>query len=657
MNRTGKGSDQESKPQAVGWLALLCGLGIIGIFGGYEVVERLWLRDANSDLLRVLHLVRGLGTSMLVGLVVGWFLLRWAPRIFPSQEIAPRLTSPASHIEATLRQNARWFITMRWAVVIVTLLATLLGVRYFDLLPTDVLAPLLGTIAGLALSNLAFSLALRRVRRLDRFLILQVGLDLVFLTGLLHFSGGIENPFSRVFIFHIVIAAILFQARTAYAIVAWASLLLAAMAVAEATGLLPHYPIALFPYSAQAGARDYAAVYMPFVLGKVTSCLLVFWVTAYFAVLLREQLQLRDLDLLRSAEKLGSSEQRLTAVVNSMGAALLLWSNDHRLIWCNQLARQWFKFPDGEGAQPDACPLFPHATNTRAACRECATARALRSGESVAIETPHPLPDGRGRILRIQAIPLQMDSGKSPQVLELVHDVTDQKAMEAEVLHATKMAALGRMATALAHEIGNPIASMVTRLQLMEEEEGGAVFARESAQLLREQIERIRRLVHSVTRFAAPAPSSSICNPGDVLVQIISMIRMDPRARDVLIELQSPDVLPWVKASTDQLSQVFLNVALNGLEAMPGGGRLGIRVQASANKVRVEFADSGCGLSEEAKTNLFRPFFTTKKGGTGLGLFLSHKIVCELGGAMRGDGQPGQGSRFEIVLPATAHLS
>ena len=95
-----------------------------------------------------------------------------------------------------------------------------------------------------------------------------------------------------------------------------------------------------------------------------------------------------------------------------------------------------------------------------------------------------------------------------------------------------------------------------------------------------------------------------------------------------------------------------MNLSLNALEAMPGGGLLTVRAEARDGQVGIEFADTGCGLTEEAKTNLFRPFFTTKQEGTGLGLFLSQKVVCEHGGTIRADGEAGKGTRFEVVLPA-----
>lgn len=642
----------------VAWrLALVCCLLVVVIFGGYEVIERVWLREASPGVLHMLRLIRGIGTSVLVGLVIGWYILRRVPPIFPTAEATRELASMESVIEATLRQNARWFITTRWVVVGVTTIGVLIGVLGLRLVPRETLVHLLATIGGLAVSNLIFADLLPRVRRFDRFLTIQVVADLVLLTALLHFSGGIENPFSRVYIFHIVLAAILLPARQAYALTAVASVALSAMAFSEAAGLLTHYPIALFPYSEQAGAQDFAAHYWPFALGKVTSCLLVFWVTAYFAVLVRRQVRMREMELRNSWEKVRASERQLNEVVNSLGAGLILWSADQQLLWSNDVANDWMRLVEGERPESCRCPFARRARDgdgTWGTCVECATEKALSTGSSVTVERPHVLPDRRGRTLRVQAIPLPDENGRVTQVLEFLHDVTEQKGMEAEVIQATKMAALGRMAAALAHEIGNPIAAMATRLERMQEE-GGAEFQQESVSLLGSQLGRIRRLVHEVTRFARSAPArSGRCDVQEVLRQVVTVVQMDPRARNVEIEVRAPDALPTVSLSRDQLTQVLLNLALNGVEAMPGGGRLLVSAEARDGEVRIELVDTGCGLDDEVKANLFRPFFTTKAGGTGLGLFLSHKLVCEVGGSLRADGEPGKGSRFELILPTSA---
>ncbi|MBI4614254.1 MAG: PAS domain-containing protein [Planctomycetes bacterium] len=570
----------------------------------------------------------------------------------------PRGTLRAStlpSIEATIKQQACWFIRMRWVAVGSVLAATLASVYGLRILPARALPLLLGTVAGLALANVAFALALPGVKRLQQCLALQMASDLVFLTALLHFSGGIENPFVCVYIFHIVIATILFPTRVAYAVTAIASLLLAALAGAEASGWLPHYPIALLPYSTDAGSgQDYAALSVPFVTGSVSACILAFWVTAYFTTIMSRQLRARETELRAALEGIHGSERRLDAVVNSMGAAVLLWSRGLRLQWCNQVAREWFGFRDGE--KMETCRLRPLLMDAEHACSDCVVLKAVRTGIPATVERAHVLPEGQGhgQTIRIQAIPIQDEGGEIVQVLELVQDITEEKAMASEVAHSTKMALLGRMAGAIAHEIGNPLSSMAARLQLLEEQ-SSVGHVHETRAFLQEQIARIHRLVVSITRFSRPCGMEpQACDLAEVLHQIIGILQMDRRARGVAIDVRLPTALPNVCANRDQLVQVFLNLGLNALEAMPGGGRLTINAMHTDSQISVGFSDTGCGLTDEVKSNLFRPFFTTKVNGTGLGLFLCYKMTCDMGGTLSADGAPGGGSRFELILPVSS---
>ncbi len=557
--------------------------------------------------------------------------------------------------EAMLGQTACWFIAARWCAVFILFVVTLLSVQVLSLIPPETFSPLLATVGGLAASNLVYGYVFPRIKRYDRFLILQIAIDLSFLTAVVHFSGGIENPFSRVYIFHIVIASVLLRPGFGYALTGLASLLLAGLAVGEAQRWLPHYPIALFPYPQETAVADFPAHHLPFVMGKLSACILVFWVTAFFGALFGKQFRSREHSLRQFAEDIQASEQRLQAVVNSMGAALMLWSRERRLVWCNQTAREWFHC--GEAGRAGPCALAPDSEIVRAACSECATVAALRKGAPTMIERPHPGSDHGERTIRIQAFPIRDHQGVVAQILELVQDITDEKAMQSELLHSAKMAALGRMAAGVAHEIGNPLSSMAARLARLECQSDPA-FLQKSIAVLREQVDRIHRLVTNITRFSkSPALQPTRCDVAGVLEQVVDMLRMDRRARNVLVETRLGCSLPQVFAIRDQLIQVFLNLGMNALEAMPAGGKLAVRAEALNHHLNISFTDSGCGLSEEVKANLFRPFFTTKENGAGIGLFLSHKIVCDLGGSIRTEGLAEGGSRFEVLLPAATELA
>lgn len=645
------GTPPQTRQRLARRVAFISAVLVVGIFGSYEVVERLWLHNVDVKLLHVLHLVRGITCSAIVGVVATVLLLRRFPSVFLATPIQAQAGLVIVSEDRTLCQSTQWFIAARWWVAVIIFVAMLLDVHVLRVLPSGTFLPLLATVAVLAFANVIFSSLQSRIIRYDRFLVYQIMTDLLFLTAVLHFSGGIENPFSRVYIFHIVIAAILLSARVAYGLTVVASLFLAGMAVGESSGMLAHYPIALFPYPHGVSGTVYPASYLPFVIGKISACILVFWVTAFFCTFLAAQLRLREGALWKSADAIRASEQRLQVVIDSMGAALLLWSKDLCLEWCNQTAREWFHL--GKGDILERCPCASDSISLVDRGSDCAVVMAIHKGATTTVERWYKPIDKTSRTLRIQAIPLNDDHGRVVQILEMAQDVTEEKAIEAQMLESTKMAVLGRMAGAIAHKIGNPLSSMTARLELVGQQ-SVSKLVRESVSLLQEQVARIHRLVTNITRFSRSSVMQPVpCDVAAIIDQVFSILRMDRRAQNVVIEADFQDSLPHVYAIRDHLVQVFLNLGLNALEAMPEGGNLTVSLAKSDGRMAIAFTDTGCGMSDEVKSNMFQPFFTTKESGTGLGLFLSYKMVCDMGGIIKDSGAPGAGSRFEVILPVS----
>jgi two-component system, sporulation sensor kinase E len=120
---------------------------------------------------------------------------------------------------------------------------------------------------------------------------------------------------------------------------------------------------------------------------------------------------------------------------------------------------------------------------------------------------------------------------------------------------------------------------------------------------------------------------------------------------DIRVEMRLPDELPTVSVDADLLKQALVNLIQNGVEAMPSGGTLTVRVEARAPWLLIAISDSGQGISADGRRRLFNPFFTTKKGGTGLGLAITHRLIQAHGGRIEVDSQPGQGSCFTVWLP------
>lgn len=230
-------------------------------------------------------------------------------------------------------------------------------------------------------------------------------------------------------------------------------------------------------------------------------------------------------------------------------------------------------------------------------------------------------------------------------------DITDRKKAEAELLRSGKLATLGVVAAGLAHEIGNPLSSLSTRLSLMEED-NDPEFWRESMKVLSQQITRISRIVRGVTRFSRPPrPDISECNVNALLMDALDVVRFHELAKNCQIGTALASSLPVVMAAADQLLQVFLNLALNALEAMPNGGSLSVKTRADGDMVEISFCDSGVGISDEVKEKLFETFFTTKSTGMGMGLSIARSVVSNHGGRLECENHGKGGAVFRVLLP------
>ena len=222
---------------------------------------------------------------------------------------------------------------------------------------------------------------------------------------------------------------------------------------------------------------------------------------------------------------------------------------------------------------------------------------------------------------------------------------------QAQIVRTEKMATAGRLAASVAHEVNNPLQAIALHLQLIAAD-GLDEQATDSLHLVQHELGRIAVIVQRLLDFQRPRPREPQVWPVELLLdKVLNLARKQLQRANILVSTGLPGDLAPVFVTAGQIEQVFLNLILNAVEAMPGGGRLRITAVSSGAKVLISFSDSGAGMSEEALKHLFEPFYSTKHSGSGMGLAVSREIVCEHGGALTATNQPGQGATFTISLP------
>lgn len=237
-------------------------------------------------------------------------------------------------------------------------------------------------------------------------------------------------------------------------------------------------------------------------------------------------------------------------------------------------------------------------------------------------------------------------------------DTSDLHAMEETLRHSDRMAAVGRLAAGLAHEIRNPLGSMSSALQFLSEKEKPDTAESALMGVVFRESDRLNRIITDFLTYARtqPAdPSKNGSEPTDIGAAIrdcLALLKHDPGVTDShLFQYDSPDKPVVLRADETQIKQVCWNLIQNAIHAMPDGGHLKVSLlEPNERLVRIVFADSGCGIAEQDRERIFEPFYSGTKG-SGLGLSIVHRIVTDLGGGIDVQSEVGSGTTITIDLP------
>ncbi len=268
-------------------------------------------------------------------------------------------------------------------------------------------------------------------------------------------------------------------------------------------------------------------------------------------------------------------------------------------------------------------------------------------------------PDGRTIPVEVNAAPLRDAEGRTRGAVATLTDLSNVRSMEERIRQLDRLAALGRFASSVAHEIRNPLTGIATGVEYLSRGFPEGDERRVDVQFILREVARLNTIIQDL--FSATRPRMLTLGPvslSDVVTRALRTLAPAIEEGKVQIRLEGADTWPKVLADTDQLLQVFLNLIQNAVQAMDEGGEVEIRARLVGNpptpRVEIDISDTGAGISPEHLPHLFEPFYTTRPKGTGLGLFVAHGIVQRHGGSIEVTSAPGQGTRFRMMLPAAA---
>ena len=228
------------------------------------------------------------------------------------------------------------------------------------------------------------------------------------------------------------------------------------------------------------------------------------------------------------------------------------------------------------------------------------------------------------------------------------------KATQAQLIQHEKLAAVGKLAAKVAHEVNNPLAIVKTSFRILHEKMAGSDPTKEELVVIEEEIDRIARTIRHLLDFARPHSTPTALQVNEVIRHLLKFVEHDLLAHNIRATLELASDLPVIQMSRDHLTQVLLNLVKNAQEAMPTGGGLCIKTAPWPGGVTVSVLDEGVGIPGTNLNLVFEPFFSTKQhsAGMGLGLAVSYSIIASYGGSIEVESQPGKGTVFRLVLAA-----
>jgi PAS domain S-box-containing protein len=346
------------------------------------------------------------------------------------------------------------------------------------------------------------------------------------------------------------------------------------------------------------------------------------------------------------------SKTLMRNILDSVPTGVVTLDRSGRVSWLNGAAERLLGF---RGATAVGRPI---ETMIEGAPDLVGWVRSVLAGEERRDEADFSLTRGTERrfMLRVWASDLKGAPGGPEGLVILLRDITEMNRLEFQLRRSDKLAALGTLAAGVAHEVKNPLHALNLNLHLLAQELASLGRSDQTVkgylEILRSEIQRLHRIIDNFLRFSKPSiPEVRPLDLNALVERVLSLVAFEAADRGVTIETELDPALATAPGDEGQLSQVLLNLTINALQAMPSGGTLTVRTRLQDDLAEVEVRDTGEGVPAEHLPHLFDPYFTTRPGGVGLGLAITHRIVEGHHGMIDVESQVGKGTVVVVRLP------
>jgi len=355
------------------------------------------------------------------------------------------------------------------------------------------------------------------------------------------------------------------------------------------------------------------------------------------------------------------SEARLREITDALPANVAYFDRSLTYRYHNRTYAQWFGLENGDldgRRMEEVLPAEVYASTA-------AYLRRALAGERVVYEYEMSGGDGRKRYARSTLVPDIGSDGDTNGVYVHSVDITEQHHAQAALMHAQKMEAIGQLAGGLAHDFNNMLTVVIGNLLALRESGGGNPLACELIDPALQAADRCTELIRRLMTLSRQQPMTTQTANVHLLIQEVAQLFRRLLPETVAMTISCAEPAPLASVSVRQLEDALLNLVLNARDAMPEGGELQVDCDsvlletaaaadlavAPGRYVRISVRDSGVGMDEKTRMRVCEPFFTTKRGGSGLGMSMVHSFVQQCAGSLKIDSRPGGGTKISLYLP------
>ncbi|HET6675695.1 MAG TPA: ATP-binding protein [Nitrospiraceae bacterium] len=546
-----------------------------------------------------------------------------------------------------LKTRLHWLMGLR--VVVVTLL---LGLSLAFQVTRGEQAPIFyGLIVFTYVVTIVYAALLRYLRTQQALTVVtwfQMAIDLVLETILVVATGGIESPFSVLYVTTVAVASLVLQCRAGLVTASVCTILLGTVTVVQSEGLLQ--PAGWLPPS----RLSYAESMQTFSIYG-----LAFLGVGFLSGMLADQLRQADQSLREKERGLSRLQLFHESIVQSISSGVFTTDETGRITSFNPAAQE----ATGYHAEQVRGRYWREVFNWHPA--ESSDQGDLMSTASVRFEVECKRADGSRLVLGMTVSPFH-EQGRQIGLVGVFKDLTQIRDLEEEMRRREWLAKLGEMSAGMAHEIRNPLGALAGAMQMLRADVRGDDTSQRLMDIAIREATRLDNIITEFLQYARP-PELHLREHdlNKLLADTLNLIQHEARTRKCVTICVSPATEPLAaQVDQDQLKQVFWNLATNAFDAMPAGGRLTIatalrQVDVMGRRtdvMEITFQDTGEGIPRQNFDKIFLPFFTTKKEGSGLGLAQVHRIVDLHGGWIKVDSVVGHGAKFVVCLPRSADV-